>query len=498
MKSYFGYIRVSTVKQGQRGSSLQEQRSSIDAYAHRHGLRICAWFEETETAARQGRREFNKMLEELGRNRANGLIIHKIDRSSRNLRDWARLGELIDRGADIHFVNDNLDLNTRGGRLSADIQAVVAADYVRNLRDEVRKGRYGRLKQGYYPLPAPMGYLNCGTAKPKAIDPVRGPLVRQAFELYATGNYSVKLLAAEMAARGLTTGAGAPLPVSHIGRILHNPFYMGLMRLRSTGEVFEGNHEPLISPALFDRVQAILSDRLYPRTEIHRFRYRRLIKCEACGRSLTGERQKGHTYYRCHSYECRGTSISEEKIDAFMQQELSLLCFDDVDVGDFREVLKEEAKVRNADAGARLAAFKRDLALIEQRLERLTDAVLDGTIDKAAHDSRRQTLLTRQLELRERVKTGANLTLFDNVAESFELAFTALQSFECGGDEEKREIVRIVGSNFRARQKTIVFPMHSPFAELREWSVQNDSWPFQRAVRTNRSESLRKLVRGII
>jgi DNA invertase Pin-like site-specific DNA recombinase len=38
MKQFFGYIRVSTVKQGERGSSLQEQRSAIEAYAQRHGL----------------------------------------------------------------------------------------------------------------------------------------------------------------------------------------------------------------------------------------------------------------------------------------------------------------------------------------------------------------------------------------------------------------------------------------------------------------------------
>ena len=58
MKSHFAYIRVSTVKQGEHGCSLDEQRSSIEAYAVRHSLRISEWFEETETAAKQGRREF--------------------------------------------------------------------------------------------------------------------------------------------------------------------------------------------------------------------------------------------------------------------------------------------------------------------------------------------------------------------------------------------------------------------------------------------------------
>lgn len=44
------------------------------------------------------------MLRELRRRSARGVVIHKIDRSARNLRDWADLGELIDKGIEVHFV----------------------------------------------------------------------------------------------------------------------------------------------------------------------------------------------------------------------------------------------------------------------------------------------------------------------------------------------------------------------------------------------------------
>ena len=69
-----------------------------------------------------------------------GLIIHKVDRGARSLRDWADIGDLIDAGVDLRFAHDDLDLSTRGGRLTADIQAVIATDYIRNLREEVKKG----------------------------------------------------------------------------------------------------------------------------------------------------------------------------------------------------------------------------------------------------------------------------------------------------------------------------------------------------------------------
>src|SRR4029077_20815694 len=141
-----------------------------------------------ETAAKRGRPVFTQAMKLLRQGKAKGIILHKLDRGARNLKDWADIGELADQGVEVHFVNESLDLHSRGGRLSADIQAVVAADYIRNLREESRKGFYGRLKQGVYPLGAPVGYLDMGKGgKLKELDPIQAPLVRKAFELYSTG-----------------------------------------------------------------------------------------------------------------------------------------------------------------------------------------------------------------------------------------------------------------------------------------------------------------------
>src|SRR5438128_1560096 len=208
MKKLFGYTRVSTAKQGEHGISLQDQHDAIVRYAQRFGLEIVAWFEERETAAKRGRPIVNQMLRLLRQGKADGVIIHKIDRSARNLKDWADLGELIDQGVEVQFVNESLDLNSRGGRLSADIQAVVAADYIRNLREETRKGFYGRIKQGLYPLPAPLGYLDRGKGKTKELDPAKAVLVKKTFELYATGKYSLDVLADEIFRLGLCNRAG--------------------------------------------------------------------------------------------------------------------------------------------------------------------------------------------------------------------------------------------------------------------------------------------------
>ena len=94
MKSYFAYIRVSTARQGSHGVSLTEQRAAIERYALRTGLIITEWFEERETAAKRGRAVFGRMLTSLRQAKASGVVIYKIDRSARNLKDWAD-GDLI-------------------------------------------------------------------------------------------------------------------------------------------------------------------------------------------------------------------------------------------------------------------------------------------------------------------------------------------------------------------------------------------------------------------
>src|ERR1041385_3059056 len=298
MGKVFAYTRVSTIKQGEKGVSLQEQRDAILRYAQQHGLEVIRWFEEKETASKQGRPAFTQMLQLLRLGNAEGVVIHKIDRSARNREDWAEVGKLVDAGPEVHFANEALDLKTVGGRLAADIQAVVAAHYSRNLREEAKKGFYGRLKQGIYPLQAPPGYLNQGGGKLKIKDAAKAPLVIQAFELYRSGRYSLPQLAKEMYARGLRNHRGGPVSITGLSGILTNPFYTGIIRLKKTGEVFGAKHEALISQAMFKEVQGILHGKAVDRVVKHQLTFSRIVRCGTCRYALIGERQKGHIYYR--------------------------------------------------------------------------------------------------------------------------------------------------------------------------------------------------------
>ncbi len=312
IRKYIAYTRVSTIRQSAEGVSLAEQRRAISAYALSNGLTVRTWHEEITTAAKRGRPVFDSVLQQLRHDKGQcGLIMHKIDRGARNLRDWADVGELIDSGIEVRFAHDDLDLHTRGGRLSADIQAVIAADYIRNLREEVKKGIVGRLQQGFYPFAAPLGYLDRGPGRVKAPNPATAPLVIAAFQRYATGRYSLRLLSREMAVLGLCNRSGRPFQASALSALLRSRFYIGECNV--AGASYPGKHQPLVSPELFAAVQHVFKTRQRHRARRrHTFRFQHCLMCRTCGHHLLGEQQKSHVYYRCH--QCQGICVREDRI----------------------------------------------------------------------------------------------------------------------------------------------------------------------------------------
>lgn len=471
MKRFFGYIRVSTVKQGE-GVSLAEQRAAIERYAAQHGLDIAEWFEDQETAAKRGRREFGRMLKALARGRADGVVIHKIDRSARNLKDWADLGELIDTGVTVHFANEGLDLASRGGRLSADIQAVVAADYVRNLREETLKGFYGRLKQGIWPLQAPLGYLDRGAGNPKTIDPVRGPLVRQAFELYATGRYTLRTLLVNVHGSGLRNRRGGRVSLNALHKMLRNPFYVGLLRIAKTGETFAGAHEPLVSTAVFKRVGEVLSGKTASRPVRHDFLFRKTVACVSCGWRLIGERQKGLVYYRCHTERCRGVCVREEALQEVITAAFATVSFNDTEREHLRREMRSFTHAWSRRAEEARAAARLRLGQVKAKLTRLTDAYLDGVLERDLFEEQKAALLLRRREAEESVAASQEgpETHLERLRSVVELASSLPGAYDAAAPERKRELLRIATSNLAIRGKKVEITLAQPFRLIAERS----------------------------
>lgn len=498
MNEYYGYIRVSTVRQGE-GVSLQQQKEAIIYYAQRHGLVICEWFEELETAAKQGRPLFSRMVKQLKAGKARGVLIHKIDRSARNLRDWADLGELIDRGVEVHFANEALDLTSRGGRLSADIQAVVAADYIRNLREETKKGFYGRLKQGLYPMPAPLGYVNNGQGKPKTPDPKSGPLMRKAFDLYGTGRYNLSALCQELNRLGLCRPCGTPLYPNRLSELLRNPFYTGLIRIKLTNQTFEGVHEPLISRQLFERVQGILKGKTNSRSIKHNYLYRRRLTCKDCGYSLVGERQKGNVYYRCQISACPTKCIREEAVEGAVLAQFARLSFAKDEREWFGPKLSD-MKLRNVEEQEKIInALILQLAQNEERFNRLTDAYIDRLIEKDLFEKRKTALLVERKDFEQRLaewRTGKRNPA-DELLSFLERADGAYLGYKLGLQEEKRDLLDSLTSNCLISGKAPEIMLALPFNEVANRFDCTDGAP-QRSIPRTWSVLIKRLLKIVL
>jgi site-specific DNA recombinase len=127
--------------------------------------------------------------------------------------------------------------------------------YSDNLALEVIKGSTQKAKAGGTIGRAPLGYVNvrrvengreCRTVE---VDPLRGPLMKWAFEAYASGDWTLRPLLDELTRRGLRSQATRKTPekqleLSHLHKLLRHPYYKGIVRYR--GVEYPGRHEPLV------------------------------------------------------------------------------------------------------------------------------------------------------------------------------------------------------------------------------------------------------------
>jgi hypothetical protein len=147
-----------------------------------------------------------------------------------------------------------------------------------------RGGTLGRAKLGYLNVRERFEGREVRTVM---VDPERAPFIPLAFELYATGEYSLERLSDELTTRGLRTRPGrypgGPVSDSKLSVMLRDRYYLGIVT--HNGAEYPGRHPALVSQELFDRVQVLL---------------------EASG--VSGERRRTHDHYlkgtlwcgRCH------------------------------------------------------------------------------------------------------------------------------------------------------------------------------------------------------
>lgn len=402
------YLRVSTERQADRdlteeGFSLPAQREACVRHIRDQGWTVTDEYSDRGESARSADRpQLKAMLARVAEDRdVDAVVVHKIDRLARNVEDHVAIRAAL-RRANVALVSVTERLEeTASGRLVEGIHAVMAEFYSANLSSEIRKGLSQKAKQGGWPHAAPLGYHNLrelvgGRQVARIVpDAERAPLIRVAFELYATGEWTLERLGTELAHRGLTGRArknseAKPLTLNGLSTVLRNKAYKGVVEW--DGIDYPGSHEPLIDPATFAQVQTLLEARSVrgTRERKHHHYLKGLLHCGVCGRRLSVQHSKGrYLYFFCLGQKndpastCRERYIATDRLEdavAALYQRLQLPAAI-VDV--IREGLEAEFIAREHHSAAEREYQSKRLAKIDVQRRKLLDAYYANAIDVA-------------------------------------------------------------------------------------------------------------------
>lgn len=249
------YVRVSSQEQVS-GYSLDAQTDLCKKWASEEGHEVVSVFVEQGQSARTDKRPaFMQAIHFVCVGGADGLLVHKLDRFARNLKDYLGYRDQLEKSnrrllsASEPFLNDDSPESV----MVASIIGSVAQYTSDNIGRESQKGRAQMARSGaWHGSVPPVGYKRVD--KKLVIDEEKAEGVRQMFRNYATGNHTLESLA-----KGLIGKNGKPMYTSQCVAILRNTLYMG--RYEYKGEKFIGDHVPLIDEETFQKVQDLLDER---------------------------------------------------------------------------------------------------------------------------------------------------------------------------------------------------------------------------------------------
>ncbi len=274
---------------------------------------------------------------------------------------------------------------------------------------------------------------------------------------------------------------------------------MGLIEIRKTGQLFQGVHQPLISKELFDRVQAVLDGRYQHRSTCHTFLFQRLVFCKHCGYRLNAERQKGHTYYRCHTKSCPRTCVREEVIEERIVGLLNQLSLADHEFVSLKTLALQQRSEWIGRQENEKKSIELNLARIDDRLARLTDALLDELIDQNTFETRKRALLLERKALRDGLeRTSSDQgSLPTRLTKFLELAKTASLGYRSGTLYEKRNLLKSITSNLVVDQKNVVVALRPVFHALANRQKADDSGPYRGDPRTGMTQLYQTLLKHL-
>ena len=453
-----GYYRTSTDEQSQ-GFSFDYQEKLIKDYCEKMQMKPPKFFYESHSAKKPGRPEFNNMLKYARKHKIKNLVFVCNHRASRNPVDSAQLSYMAEyEGYNIHLIENHLILHANSKPqdfLIFEIDNGFSNLYSRNLRVEVTNKMKEKANQGHRPgSKAPLGYKWKREKKRSfmIVDEDTAPFVRRCFELYSTGQYSYVTLAEKMRQEGMLFGEKTKPGRSNIETLLNNPTYIGDF-IWGGQRYYDGKHEAIIDRELYYLCQRVKKSKTSTKKNAKSFLFSHIIKC-SCGCTHVGEIKKGkYIYYHCTGNkggECKRNYLKESYLEELFLNTLDSLTVPSEAMPLIVDQLKRQVGLENQYAEKSLEAIETQIKTLKNRLDKLLNAFLDGTIDELTYKQKRADFETELDELLVKQKTlnEYSIKVVKFSEKLLELFKNARSKYLAASFEKKQELIKLVCSNF--------------------------------------------------
>jgi site-specific DNA recombinase len=478
---YIALARVSSREQAREGFSLDVQEKALIIYAQRHGGKIVRRFRVAETASKSDERKtFQEMLAFARENAdsIDGILVYKIDRAARNLFDYVDL-ERLESAHDVPLIAVSQPTeNTPAGRMQRRVLASMASFYTEQQSLDVREGLAQRAQAGWFVGMTPYGYRNQRQDGRSivVVESREAANVRRIFDLYAHHHLTIDGIVERLSKEGVAYKAANPVWArSKVHVILRDRAYIG--EIRYHGHWYPGAHEPIVDRAVWQRVQALMGEKVY---KSHELTFAGgLIRCGHCGNLITGESiikkktGKEYIYYRCTMYNAPGhpnVRLPEPRLDEQMLAIIGRLRQPDAVRDWFSKAIRLWSQDKRQESRQNTERLQRDLTALRQQEDRLLNLRLLDEIDA-------DTFAAKRTQLRDRIATTTlqiesadrgRAEQADLAIKVFELSQSLTEKWLTSDFPAKRRICEILFLNLRLDGATLCAEMNKPFDMLIE------------------------------
>ncbi len=482
---FFLYARKSTDVEDMQILSIESQLAELREYAARENINIVEELIEKQSAKIPGRPIFNDMISRIEKGEASGIVSWHPDRLARNSVDGGRLIYLVDQGVikSLKFPQFWFE-STPQGKFMLQIAFGQSKYFVDSLSENTKRGLRQKVRLGIMPGVAPAGYLNDPRTKTIIIDRKKAPVVKEAFEMFATGTYRIMDIADFLAKHGILSRNGRVWKQHRVSYlILTNPFYYG--HFRYGGEIHEGTHEPLITKKLFDQVQEAWKKRS---TRWHEDRpvkpYLGLFRCGVCGMRITAEvktkyykgtnRTATYLYYRCTKksriMKCHDQFIRQEELDRQLSTLLQTVSLPQEWAAKMMEKLKKDESDTAHSFTAFVAEKQSTKRAIDTKLQRLLDSYLEQDIDRDEYRQNKAELMSEKKTIEESIaRLQQTQTAWLEPMKTWVKEASGVDEVARGEDKNAKKVLalKIFGSNLTLSHKIARGDAREPWAALR-------------------------------